>query len=149
VKAWVAVLALLIAVGVVVVVLLFLPSTKLAPQPPTVQSRPVKTVTQSPTEVVVAYLQALQSEDYQTAYSHLSRESKRKHPYTEFVSLNEQKGITEYDLGTAREEQGEDGYMTVAVQLREDPALAGFRMVKEGGNWQVVFLGGIPSYPYP
>jgi len=134
--------------GTILAWLLFGPSRSMR-QPPPRPGAATKTVTQSPTEVVVSYLEALQNKDYQTAYSYLSRESKRKHPSTEFASLNETKGITEYDLSTAREAQGEDGYMTVAVQLREDPASAGFRMVKEGGSWKIVFLGGIPSYPYP
>ena len=149
-KAWVAVLVLFVAVAAVVAVVLFLPPAQRPPRPAPVKPGPTSAfVTQAPAVVVVSYLSALAARDYRTAYGHLSRESQGKHPYDDFVSLNETKGMTEYDLSTATEEQGEDGHMTVAVRLKEDPATAGIRVVKEGGTWKVVFLGGIPSYPYP
>jgi hypothetical protein len=146
-RARLAIVLLLIAIGLVLAVVFLVPVERPALQP--TRPTPPKTATQSPTEVVVAYLEALARRDYRAAYDRLSRASQQKHPYDEFASLCETKGITAYDLRTAREERGEDGSVTVAVQLKEDVATAGFRMVKEEERWRVVFIGGIPSYPYP
>ena len=146
-RARLAIVLLLIAIGLVLAVVFLVPVERPALQP----TRPTspKIAIEPPTEVAMSYLSALEAKSYQTAYGYLSRDSKRKHPYDEFASLCETKGITAYDVRTAREERGEDGSVTVAVQLKEDVATAGFRMVREEGGWRVVFIGGIPSYPYP
>lgn len=140
-------LVLLIAVAIVVVAILRYPiSQPPAPPAPPASPRPQPS---SPTQVVRAYLTALEKKDFRAAYSHLSKESQQAHPYQEFASAAEKSGVPSYDLAGGEEKPGEEGRVTVTLPLTDDPAEAGFTMVKEGEAWKVVFIGGAPAFPYP
>jgi hypothetical protein len=143
-KGLAAVIIIVVAVAIVVAVVRFLPGAKTRPPaPPAVTVQPKAA---APMEVVTNYLTALEARDCRSAYELLSRESKAAHPYDEFVKLNE-KGVTAFDLATAKQEpKGKD--MMVVVNLREDPSDHGFHLVQEGGEWRVVFIKGVPSFPY-
>jgi hypothetical protein len=57
--------------------------------------------------------------------------------------------MTSFDVSGATEGPEEDGRVVVSVPLLEDPAQAGFTTVKEGAGWKVVYLSGVPWFPYP
>ena len=146
-----AVIILLVAIGGVIGTMLFVPPKPAAPSKavklPVERIQP--TPAASPTEVVTAYLQALQDKDYRKAYDYLSTDSRRVHPYEQFTSLVEKNGVTEFDLSSAKEESDSSKQTNVTLQLKEDPATHSVRLVLEEGDWKVVFIKGIPSFPYP
>ena len=139
---------LLLAAAVAVTVALLLLRTP-APGPPLapVSSSPPRPA--SPTEVVVAYLQALEQGDFRAAYDHLSSESQRAHPYQSFVEQCESGSGTEFELSAATETPAENGRVVVTLPLAQDPAEGSFTTVEETGGWRVVFIGGAPWFPYP
>jgi len=147
-KAAIAVVLVVIAVAVVALALYYFPA---APSPTRAKAgtgRPAPRFQSAPTEVVAAYLQDLESKDYRHAYDTLSAASRRVHPYDDFVSRAEKAGLPDYDSAKAREEPESANVVTVVLPLREDPATAGFHLVKEEGAWKVVFIGGVPAFPY-
>jgi hypothetical protein len=117
---------------------------QLAPAPP----RPAPVAQPSPREVVTSYVEALHRKDYRAAYALLSARSQQLHPYEGFVKLAESAGAADLDLGAAREGEEKDGRVVVSVPIVEDPAEAAFTMVRESGRWKVVFIGGLPLFPY-
>jgi hypothetical protein len=147
-KTRVALLLLLVAAAMVIAAILAFPGLRPA-APPRPVPRPVPQAEADPRQVVAAYLGALEKKDFSVAYGHLSQGSRKAHPYDEFVRLAERSGAPAYDLAAAEEKRGEEGKVVVAVPLSEDVARASFTMVKEGGSWKVVFIGGAPSFPYP
>jgi hypothetical protein len=148
---WLAVIILLLAIGGVLATVVFLPPKTAAPSKsvklPAENIQP--TPSASPTEVVTAYLQALQDKDYRKAYDYLSSDSKQVHSFEQFTSLVEKNGVTEFDLSSAKEESDSSRQTNVTLQLKEDPASHSVRLVLEEGDWKVVFIKGIPSFPYP
>lgn len=146
-KTRLALLFLLIAAAVVVAAILRYPMSQ--PPPAPAPTPPPKPQSSSPTQVVAAYLGALEKKDFLAAYRHLSSASQQAHPYEEFVSLSEKSGVPSYDLAGASEKTSGEGRVIVTVPLVEDPAEAGFTLVREEGAWKVVFIGGVPSFPYP
>ncbi len=148
-KALVAVVLILLAVGIVLGVMYFHPAPK--PPPPRVSvPKPAKVTAPlaSPSETVKTYLGALYEKNYRTAYNQLSAASQQAHPYDEFVKLNEEKGMTQFDLTSAKQEAGGEEEAVVSVSVKEDVAQHGFRLVQEEGVWKIVFLKGTPSFPY-
>ena len=101
----------------------------------------------APQRVVLGYLEALERKEFGPAYAGLSKASQQAHPYQEFVTLAEKSGVPNYDLSGAGEKM-EDDKASVTVPMAEDPAEASFTMVKEDGAWKIVFIGGVPSFPY-
>jgi hypothetical protein len=152
-KTRVALLAVVLAVVAVTLLLVFIrrpaPRPQVASPPPA--PRPIAPQASTPEAVVVAYLEALQREDFATAYELLSGGSQEAHPYEEFVSQCEQGGATSYDLSAALEAvmTEPDHRATVTIPLVEDPAEATFTAVREEGGWRVVYIGGAPWFPYP
>ena len=135
---------LLVAAAAVALTLHFYPA---ASSPNPVDAKPTLQAEASPTEVVISYLKALERKDYRRAYALLSADSCKTHPYEDFVARAEKSGLTEYDLTTAKEAPPRDRFRTVTLQLKEDPAQAGFNLVQDTEAWNVVFIGGIPSCP--
>ena len=105
----------------------------------------------SPMAAATSYIEALEQRKYETAWALLSKDSQEKHPYKDFVAQVEKTGVTEYDLSTARLAEGgnDEQQATVELQLKEDPAIAGFHMAREDGAWRIVYSEGSPSFPYP
>ncbi len=145
-RALVAVIVIVVAIVVIVAVVHYFPAQKpaLQPQP----SAPTTAGPRAPVAVVTDYVGALRKKDYRAAYDELSHASRQAHPYEDFVKLNA-KGMTEYDLASAKQEPGQGQVAVVDVQLREDVSEASFTLIQEGGQWKVVFIKGIPSFPYP
>ncbi len=145
-KAFLAIAVIIAAVAAVLVVMHFFPTSK--PPAPTPVAPPAQTgAAPTPVEVVTSYLGALQKKDYRGAYEQLSKASQQAHAFDEFVKLNE-KGMTVYDLASAKQEPDDKGFSVVSVNLQEDVSGNGFHLTREGGRWKVVFLQGTPSYPY-
>ena len=140
------ILVLAAAVAVTVALLAFRTP---APGPPVAPVPPPPPGPASPTEVVVAYLQALEQGDFRVAYDYLSSESQQTHPYENFVEQCESGSGTEFDLSTATETPAENGRVAVTICLAEDPAAGSFTTVEETEGWRVVFIGGAPWFPYP
>jgi hypothetical protein len=146
-KVRLALFVLAIAAAVVVVAILRFPSLR----PPAVPARPApvpRAPEVSPRPVVLEYLRLLDAKDFRTAYSRLSKASQQAHSYEDFVALAEKNGVPNYDLDAAREKIDGDT-ASVTVPLAEDPAEADVAAVREGGAWKVVFIGGVPAFPYP
>jgi hypothetical protein len=139
-------LALIAVAAVIALVLAPDPLKPAAPLPPP-QPRPAVPQA-SARDVVVAYLEALYRKDYRAAYDHLSADSRRAHPYHEYLDLCERGEITDFDVEAAYEKHTGAGATVIAVPLAEDPAEAGFVAVREGGEWKVVFIQGVPWFPY-
>ena len=151
-KAITAILLLAVAAAAVVLGMRYYPGEQ--PVSGTRLAAPVRPVlrseeAQSPADTVVSYIQALEEKKYETAYRLLSKPSQEKHTYDDFVAQVEKTGVTEYDLASARLKERQGERATVEVQLREDPSSAGFALDNEKGEWRVVYVGGIPSFPYP
>ena len=140
------ILVLAAAVAVMVALLIFLTP---APGPPVAPVSPPPPGPASPTEVVVAYLQALEQGDLRAAYDYLSSESQRTHPYESFVEQCENGSGTEFELSTATAGPAENGRVVVTISLAEDPAEGSFTTLEETEGWRVVFIGGAPWFPYP
>jgi len=140
------ILVLAVVLAAAVALLVFRPT---APGPPVAPAPPPPPVRASPTEVVVAYLQALDQGDLGAAYGYLSSESQRAHPYERFVEQCQSGSGTEFELSGAKETPGEDGRVVVTIPLVEDPAEGSFTTVEETEGWRVVFIGGAPWFPYP
>jgi hypothetical protein len=148
-RAALALVLLVVAVGAVLLALHYFPAASGPPSPSrTVPTRPAPQRVQTPVQVVTAYLQALERRDYRKAFDLLSADSRQLHPYDDFVARAEKGGTTDYDVAKAAEEPGEGNSIVVAVPMVEDPAKAGFPLVKEEGVWKVVFIGGSPTFPY-
>ena len=148
-KALLAVVIVVLAVVLVFAALRHAPAPK--PTPPPVAPTAAVTATattQPPTQVVKGYLTALYSKNYGTAYRLLSKDSQKAYPFDAFVKLNEQKGTTQFDLATAKEEPGGGKGTTVNLSLKEDVAQHSFPLIQETGKWRIVFLKGTPSFPY-
>jgi len=145
VKTRVALLLLLLAAVLVVLAIVKFPRPAPTVRPAAPQAAPQIT----PAQVVVRYLEALDRKDFRAAYSHLSAASRQAHPYDDFVALAEKSGSPSYDLSAVLEKPGEAGQTTVTVPLTEDPAEHGFSLLKEQNAWKLVFMGGVPSSPYP
>ena len=145
-KARLCVLIVLVAVAAVVWVLLRYPAAKppTKPPPPKPQASPM-----SPKQVVQGYLSALEREDYPAAYELLSSEYRRLHAVDQFAALCKQSGAPSLDVSAAVEQPGESGRMVVLVPMVEDPAAASFALVREDGQWRIVFRTGSPWFPYP
>jgi len=141
-----ALFLLLVAVAVIAVAILRSPSVRPSAAP-TRPSSPPRTAEPSAQHLVLDYLQLLDKKDFRTAYSRLSKASQQAHTYEDFVSLAEKSGVPNYDLEAAREKT-EGDRASVTVPLAEDPAEASFAMVREDGAWKVVFIGGVPAFPY-
>jgi len=140
-------LLLLVAVVVIAVVILRYPAARpTRPVPPVAGPGPVAG---GPCEVVRVYLTALEERDYRRAYELLSSDSQAERPYREFVSLCEGAGFPSLDVEAAQEKPSADDRAIVVVPMVEDPAEAGFTLVKEGGVWKIVFMKGSPWFPYP
>jgi len=142
-----ALFLLLIAAAVIAVAVLRSPSVHPPAAPIRPSSRPPQKVEPSAQQLVLDYLQSLNRKDFRTAYSRLSKASQRAHAYEDFVSLAKKSGVPNYDLGAAREKT-EGDRASVTMPLAEDPAEANFAMVREDGAWRVVFIGGVPAFPY-
>lgn len=145
-KARAAMVVLLVAAIVIAVVLL---RARGPEPPPALAPRKPPASAESPREVVVSYLEALYQRDFARAYGYLSARSRQVHPYDEFVAQCEEVGVTVYDLAAVEAGPEEEGRVVVRVPLLEDPAEAGFTTVREAGGWRVVFIGGVPGFPYP
>lgn len=148
-RALIAVVLVLVAVVAVVLALRFFPSSSTPPAAPRPPVRtPAPQSLQTPVAVVTSYLQALDRKDYRKAYDFLSADSRQLHPYDDFAARAEEAGSTDYDVAKAAEEPGAGNSVVVAVPMLEDPAKAGFNLVKEDGAWKVVFISGTPAFPY-
>jgi len=145
-KVRLALFLLLIAAAVIAVAILRFPNPR-PPAAPVRPSSPPPTAELSAQQVVLDYLRLLDKKDFRTAYSRLSKASQQAHTYEDFVSLADKNGVPNYDLDAVREKAEADG-ASVTVPLAEDPAEADFAMVREDGFWKVVFIGGVPAFPY-
>ncbi|UCC68616.1 MAG: DUF4878 domain-containing protein [Armatimonadota bacterium] len=116
------------------------------PRPPTPQPQPQAS---TPSEAVVAYLEALSNADFGAAYEYLSSESRAAHPYEEFAALCKESKGPSLDIGSAAEHRADSDRVTVTVSMLWDPAEASFTTVREDGAWRVVFIEGKPWFPYP
>ncbi|NIM04356.1 MAG: hypothetical protein GTO55_00845 [Armatimonadetes bacterium] len=98
---------------------------------------------------VIDYVRAIYAEDYQTAYALLSAESKRRHSEEAFAR-EAKAAFVLYDLEEARaESRGEDAAEVVmALQQEEEPGAKAFSVVKEDGEWKIVYYEGKPLFPY-
>lgn len=144
-RALIAIVVIALAIAIVFLVVRFIPPQQPAPLPP--PARPVAPA-QPPAKVVVSYLGTLYHKDYRTAYKFLSAASQKAHPFDEFVKLNEEKGITQFDLSTAKEETGPAKQAVVTLSLKEDVSQHSLHLTQEAGQWRIVFLKGTPSFPY-
>lgn len=139
---------LIVAVALVAVIwaMLRFPSVKPASKPP----HP-KPPAASPREVVHDYLTALEQKDYAAAYALLSRESKEVHSRAEFGALADKYAAPSLDAAAGVEQAVEEGRMVVMVPMIEDPATSSFTLVKEEGEWRILFRNedGSPWFPYP
>lgn len=146
-KARLAVFLLLVAAAVVIIAVLRLPVRR---PPPAARPRPHPgPVAAGAKEVVIAYLSALQKQDYRGAHAHLSAGSQAAHAFDSFARECEKAGFPSLDVEAAQEKAGEGGGTMVVVPMVEDPATAGFTMVREKGEWKIVFVEGSPWFPYP
>jgi len=147
VKVRLAVAIIVLAAAIAAAVFFLYPPQK--PKPP--GPKPLVTARPQappPKEVVVRYLKALQSRDCRAAYDLLSATSRQAHPYPEFVSLCEKAGSPSLDVEAATEKASHDDRASVTVPMIEDPAEAGFALVREGEAWKIVFAKGSPWFPY-
>jgi len=142
-----AVALLLVAAIVVVIAIVKFPGPRSAPPPGRTPSRVQQAPTASAQQIVIEYLQWLEKKDFRAAYGRLSKASQQAHSYEDFVTLAEKSGIPNYDIAAAREKT-EGTTASVTVPLAEDPAEASFAMVREDGAWKIVFIGGVPAFPY-
>jgi hypothetical protein len=146
-KARLAVFLLLVAAAVVIIAVLRLPVRRPGA---VVRPRPQRgPAAAGAKQVVIAYLRALQKQDYRTAYAHLSARSQGAHPFDSFAQDCQKAGFPSLDVEAAQEKTSEGGGTTVVVPMVEDPATAGFTMVREKGEWKIVFVKGSPWFPYP
>jgi len=118
------------------------------PASPAVE-RPVQPSTRNALVVstIKQYLAALREHDYAAAYELLSRDSQSIHSRASFEQQGKQ-GMPLYDLETARVTIN-GNQADVVIQQLEDPATHDFHLVREDGEWHVVYRGGAPSQPYP
>jgi len=116
--------------------------------PPPRPAGPSPQQSRTPSQVVVAYLEALYDGRYRDAYDLLTAASQKKHPFAQFEQ-QAQSGVTEYDLGSAKVVRQVGDEATVNIQLLEDPATAGFHLRRERGAWRIVYTTGVPGFPYP
>jgi hypothetical protein len=90
----------------------------------------------------------LQAGHYRSAYALISEESRRKRSIEKFEKAARRGGIV-YDVEGARLQFWEGDNASVALPHVEDPAWTEVRLVKEKGEWRVVFLNGLPCSPQP
>ncbi len=145
-KARVALLIVVAALAAVVWAIVKFPSAKPPPKPPL-----PKPASAAPLEVVQDYLSALERKDYDAAYGLLSKESQKVHSRDEFAALAEKYAAPSLDAAAAVEQSAEPGRAVVMVPMVEDPATSSFTLVKEEGEWRILFRnqGGSPWFPYP
>jgi hypothetical protein len=146
-KVRLALLLLMIAAALIAVAILRFPSVRPPASPARPPSPPPQKTESSAQQLVLGYLESLNKKDFRAAYSQLSKASQQAHTYEDFTSLAEKSGVPNYDLSAAREKT-EGDRASVTVPLAEDPAEATFTMVREDGAWKVVFIGGVPAFPY-
>lgn len=99
-------------------------------------------------EAAQAYIRHLQAGDYSSAYALTSEESRRKRSIEAFERAA-RGGGTVYDVDGARLQFWEGNKASVALPHVEDPAWTELSVVKEKGQWKIVFLSGVPWSPQP
>lgn len=146
----VLILVLLVAVAAATTVIIKLRAPKPTSPPPApatpAQQQPDAA---APLDAVAAYLDALAGDDFGVAYQYLSAESRAAHTYDEFAALCAERKGPSLDVTAAQQHREDEGRVTVAVPMLDEPGEAGFTTVREQGSWRVVFVQGSPWFPYP
>jgi len=150
----VLILVLLVAVAAAATAIIKLRAPKPQPMPmprPSVPTTPAQQQPEAaaPLDAVVAYLNALASDDFGLAYQYLSAESRAARAYDEFAALCAERKGPSLDVASARQHREDEDRVTVAVPMLEEPGEAPFTTVREQGSWRVVFVQGSPWFPYP
>ena len=97
-------------------------------------------------DTVLTYLKALDAGDIKQAYRLLSTASQAKMTLPAFTTAV-QAGKTDYSQDKVRVDLIDASHVLVTVQLFEDPAEHGFRLVQSYGEWRIEMLGGTPFAP--
>lgn len=97
-------------------------------------------------DAVLTYLAALDQKDVERAYGLLTAASHQSVTFTQF-SAAAKAGKTDYAEDKTRVERIDVSHVLVTVQLFEDPAEHGFRLLLTGGAWRIEMLGGTPYAP--
>lgn len=128
-----------------------------SPAPPPVAPGPVKpagaaNLQQQAVDTVTTYLRALSQDgghvpDYDTAYAMLSRTSRAKHTRAQFETIGRQ-GIPNFDLKTAYAKVKNETAIVELSNPDEDSKAHAFHLLREDGQWKVVYLGGAPGMPF-
>ncbi len=142
-------LAAVAAVAIAVVTLRRPKPTPPLPVPTTPTHQQPEPEAAEPLDAVAGYLNALESDDFGEAYRYLSAESRVAHTYDEFAALCAERKGPSLDVTAARQHREDEGRVTVAVPMLDEPGEAGFTTVRERGSWRVVFVQGSPWFPYP
>ena len=94
---------------------------------------------------VKSYLELMKDDKYAESYAYLSLDSKKMHSLSEFIKDVKQ-GMPQLDFDTIKAEKTEKGIL-VSISFYEDPSAAGYNLIKESGNWVIVYRGGSPAMP--
>jgi hypothetical protein len=90
----------------------------------------------------------LQDGDYRRAYALTSEESRRRRTAEKFEKSARESSIV-YDFNRARLELSGEDKATLSLPHEEDPAWSEMTLVREKGQWRIVFLNGLPWAPQP
>ena len=117
--------------------------------PPPVKGNSALVVTENDLKTAKAnvkdYLELMKDDKYAESYAFLSIESKKMHSLSEFIKDVKQ-GMPQLDFDTMKAEKTEKGIL-VSISFYEDPSAAGYNLVKENGDWVIVYRGGSPAMP--
>ena len=120
-----------------------------APDKP--QSQPENIITDNDLSLakanVKAYIESMQNAEFSRAYEFLSEESKSLHSLSEFTHDIKQ-GMPPLDLSTIKAQEAEnEGMILVSIDFNDEPGTAGYYLMRENGNWVIVYRGGSPAMP--
>ena len=91
------------------------------------------------------YLKMMEDGKYEESYAHLSSESKEMHSLLEFTKDIKQ-GMPQLDFSIIETKKTKKGIL-VSISFYEDPSAAGYNLIKENGDWVIVYRGGSPAMP--
>lgn len=122
--------------------------------PPTAPVAPAGTgnLQQQAEDTLNAYLTALSQDnghtpEYDVAYAMVSRASQAKFTRAEFETKG-RRGMPNFDIKSARTKIKQDTATITLSNPDEDAMTHEFHLVRESGQWKIVYLGGLPGMPF-